>query len=72
MSEQARTTRDRVRSAVSQDGPITARELSEQLDLTPAAVRRHLDALAAQRDVHLWLPHPSAALWAAWAGRCSP
>ena len=51
MSEQARTTRDRVRSAVSQDGPITARELSEQLDLTPAAVRRHLDALAAEGTI---------------------
>ena len=26
-----------------------------------------LSALAAQRDVHLWLPHPSPALWAAVA-----
>ena len=26
-----------------------------------------LDALAAHRDVHLWLPHPSAALWDALA-----
>ncbi|WP_374929578.1 helix-turn-helix transcriptional regulator [Kytococcus sedentarius] len=51
MSEQATTTRDRVRSAVSQDGPITARELSRQLDLTPAAVRRHLDALAAEGTI---------------------
>ena len=27
-----------------------------------------LDALAVHRDVHLWLPHPSPALWAAVAG----
>jgi exodeoxyribonuclease V gamma subunit len=26
-------------------------------------------ALAVQRDVHLWLPHPSPALWAGLAGR---
>ncbi|TYP86904.1 exodeoxyribonuclease V subunit gamma [Blastococcus xanthinilyticus] len=28
-----------------------------------------LDALAAQRDVHLWLPHPSPVLWRELAGR---
>jgi len=28
-----------------------------------------LAALAAERDVHVWLPHPSPALWAALAGR---
>ncbi|WP_218602240.1 exodeoxyribonuclease V subunit gamma [Pseudonocardia abyssalis] len=28
-----------------------------------------LDALAAHREVHLWLPHPSPALWAAVAER---
>jgi exodeoxyribonuclease V gamma subunit len=27
-----------------------------------------LDALAAERDVHLWLPHPSPALWQSLAG----
>ena len=27
-----------------------------------------LDALAAHRDVHLWLPHPSPALWQALSG----
>ena len=27
-----------------------------------------LDALAAERDVHLWLPHPSPALWEALTG----
>lgn len=38
-------TRDRVRRAVGERGPITARDLASQLGLTPAAVRRHLDAL---------------------------
>jgi exodeoxyribonuclease V gamma subunit len=28
-----------------------------------------LAALAAERDVHLWLPHPSPALWSALSGR---
>jgi predicted ArsR family transcriptional regulator len=39
-------TRDRVRSAVSEHGPVTAAAVAESLGLTPAAVRRHLDALA--------------------------
>lgn len=41
-------TRDRVRQAISEDGPITAGELASRLGLTPAAVRRHLDLLAEQ------------------------
>lgn len=36
---------------VSADGPITAAELGRHLDLTPAAVRRHLDALVAQGSI---------------------
>lgn len=39
-------TRDLVRRAVGTRGPVTARALADLLDLTPAAVRRHLDALA--------------------------
>ncbi len=38
-------TRARVRAAVGERGPISARDLSGLLGLTPAAVRRHLDAL---------------------------
>lgn len=38
-------TRDRVRRAIGERGPISARDLAGQLGLTPAAVRRHLDAL---------------------------
>ncbi|MDN5790148.1 MAG: helix-turn-helix domain-containing protein [Micrococcales bacterium] len=41
-------TRSRVLQTVSVDGPITAAELGRQLELTPAAVRRHLDALVEQ------------------------
>lgn len=40
-------TRDRVRQAVGEQGPVTASILAKELGLTPAAVRRHLDALEA-------------------------
>jgi exodeoxyribonuclease V gamma subunit len=30
-----------------------------------------LDALSEHREVHLWLPHPSPALWTALHGRCA-
>ncbi|MBE3075551.1 MAG: helix-turn-helix domain-containing protein [Actinobacteria bacterium] len=38
-------TRDRVRQAISEDGPLTATALAYRLGLTPAAVRRHLNLL---------------------------
>jgi predicted ArsR family transcriptional regulator len=41
-----RSTRKRVARAILVRGPSTAAELAEELDLTPAAVRRHLDHLA--------------------------
>ena len=44
-----RGTRDRVCRAVLAHGPVTASDLAERLGLTPAAVRRHLDALAGRR-----------------------
>ncbi len=44
-------TRDHVRRAIGVTGPVTARELAVQLDLTPAAVRRHLDALAQEGSI---------------------
>ena len=47
-------TRSRVLHMVSVDGPITAAELGRHLDLTPAAVRRHLDALVEHGAV---VPH---------------
>lgn len=39
-------TRERVKQAVSEHGPITAGELATLVGLTPAAVRRHLDSLS--------------------------
>ncbi len=42
------STRSRVLQMVSVDGPVTAAELGRHLDLTPAAVRRHLDVLVEQ------------------------
>ncbi|KRV49254.1 ArsR family transcriptional regulator [Wenjunlia vitaminophila] len=40
-------TRDRVARSILDHGPSTAADLAKRLSLTPAAVRRHLDALAA-------------------------
>ena len=40
-------TRDAVARLVQQSGPLTAAALAERLQLSPAAVRRHLDALVA-------------------------
>ena len=38
-------TRGRVRQAISEDGPLSASAVAYRLGLTPAAVRRHLNAL---------------------------
>lgn len=38
-------TRDRVVKSILESGPSTAADLAERLELTPAAVRRHLDHL---------------------------
>ena len=40
-------TRERVARSILENGPSTAAVLAERLGLTPAAVRRHLDALLA-------------------------
>jgi predicted ArsR family transcriptional regulator len=40
-------TRDRVSALLLQHGPQSAAELAARLEISPAAVRRHLDALAA-------------------------
>ncbi|MFD4573057.1 helix-turn-helix transcriptional regulator [Streptomyces sp. NPDC058417] len=42
-----RSTRDRVARSILSHGPSTVTELAGRLGLTPAAVRRHLDTLAA-------------------------
>ena len=41
-------TRERVARSILENGPSTAAALAERLDLTPAAVRRHLDHLVAE------------------------
>ncbi len=41
-------TRQRVARAILENGPSTAASLAQELRLTPAAVRRHLDALLAE------------------------
>jgi len=45
------STRSRVARSLLADGPATATVLAQRLGLTPAAVRRHLDALAAAGQV---------------------
>jgi predicted ArsR family transcriptional regulator len=40
-------TRDRVARALLERGPVSAAALADQLGLTPAAVRRHLDVMTA-------------------------
>ncbi len=44
-------TRDRVVKSILENGPSTAAELAERLELTPAAVRRHLDHLIEENAV---------------------
>ncbi|MEU5880709.1 metalloregulator ArsR/SmtB family transcription factor [Spirillospora sp. NPDC047279] len=43
-----RDTRARVARLVLEHGPITASSLGDRMGLTPAAIRRHLDALLAE------------------------
>jgi predicted ArsR family transcriptional regulator len=47
-AEGHRGTRNRVARSILDHGPSTAADLAERLALTPAAVRRHLDALVAE------------------------
>jgi predicted ArsR family transcriptional regulator len=45
-------TRHSVARLILQDGPITAATIAEALGLSPAAVRRHLDALLADGEAY--------------------
>lgn len=59
-AEEEARTRDRVRRAVLEHGPVTASELARRLGLTPSAVRRHLDGLqAAGLITEGHAPHPA-------------
>jgi predicted ArsR family transcriptional regulator len=53
-------TRERVVRAILVNGPSTAADLAERLDLTPAAVRRHLDHLLSQGVLEARDPRPTA------------
>ena len=44
-------TRERVALAILENGPSTTADLARRVDLTPAAVRRHLDHLVGERLV---------------------
>ena len=54
------STRQRVARSILVNGPSTAATLAEQLDLTPAAVRRHLDQLVEEGAVEPRDPRPGA------------
>ncbi|GAA4825817.1 helix-turn-helix transcriptional regulator [Nocardioides caeni] len=54
-------TRQRVARSILVNGPSTAAALAERLQLTPAAVRRHLDQLLAEGAVDARDPRPVGA-----------
>jgi predicted ArsR family transcriptional regulator len=54
-------TRQRVARSILVNGPSTAAALAERLDLTPAAVRRHLDQLLEEGAVEAREPRTLAA-----------
>jgi predicted ArsR family transcriptional regulator len=51
IDEMGQPTRERVARSILEHGPSTAAALAARLDLTPAAVRRHLDHLVAEAAV---------------------
>jgi predicted ArsR family transcriptional regulator len=55
-----RRTRDRVTALLLEHGPQTAAELAGRLGISPAAVRRHLDALATRGRVEERLGGPGS------------
>jgi len=55
-----RDTRARVARLILENGPVTASALGERLGLTPAGVRRHLDALLAEGMIETRRARPSA------------
>jgi predicted ArsR family transcriptional regulator len=58
--EDDQSTRHRVARSILVEGPSTAAALGERLDLTPAAVRRHLDHLVTEGAVEAREPRPQA------------
>ncbi len=58
--EEDQSTRHRVARSILVEGPSTAAALGERLDLTPAAVRRHLDQLVEDGAVEAREPRRQA------------
>lgn len=58
LTEHDQPTRQRVVRSILVNGPSTAAALAERLELTPAAVRRHLDQLLADGAVDARDPRP--------------
>src|SRR4051794_3877895 len=54
-------TRERVARSILEQGPSTAAALAARLDLTPAAVRRHLDHLVTEGAGAVRGPKPAGA-----------
>jgi predicted ArsR family transcriptional regulator len=50
-------TRESVARSILENGPSTAAELSERLGITPAGIRRHLDALIEEGTLEAREPH---------------
>jgi predicted ArsR family transcriptional regulator len=55
------STRERVARSILVNGPSTAADLAQRLQLTPAAVRRHLDHLLAEGALEVREPRATAA-----------
>ena len=53
-------TRDHVAQLILECGPMTAAAIAERVDLSPAAIRRHLDALVDEGRLYETQPRPSA------------
>lgn len=62
-------TRDRVTRLLMELGPCTAVELSTRLGLSPAAIRRHLDAMTASGAISARTPSTVGALTQRGRGR---
>ncbi len=58
--EDDQSTRQRVVRSILVEGPSTAAALGERLELTPAAVRRHLDQLVEDGSIEPRQPRPQA------------
>lgn len=57
----ALSTRERILQLIITDGPISANEVAEQLQLTAAGIRRHLSELQTQGHIVLYEPVGKAA-----------